>query len=46
MRTEDNSSYLVGGENDVGSFQKTSAKHVSEGMVFLMESKDSGRGKA
>jgi hypothetical protein len=30
----------------VGSFQETSADHVAEGVVFLVESENGGRGKA
>jgi hypothetical protein len=40
------SSYLVGGEDDVRSSQETSTEHVAEGVILLVESEDGGRGKA
>lgn len=37
--------YLIGGEDDVVSLQETRAKHVAEGVVFLVEGEDGRRGK-
>ena len=33
--------YPVGGEGDVGSAEEAGAEHVAQGVVFLMEGKDS-----
>lgn len=35
--------YAVGGENDVGSLQKTGAQHVAKGVVFLAEGENGSR---
>jgi hypothetical protein len=38
--------YSVGGEDDVGGLQETSAEHISKGVIFLVEGENTSRGQA